>query len=489
MAFTIQLGRTTKRRNDLKRAAMLNTVTTTAILKENCSILRPTLVLKAEENGLDAPVVFSRYNYCQIAVFNRLYWITNVVAITSHIFEISCEVDVLATWYDDIIKGYGFALYAESQYNGMIPDGRLPKSNKSTLMSSATTISAFDKEGCFVLTAASSLINGKTGLVQQYVLTSSELLGIASKMFSQDIFTQLSETYNKPTEAICSCIWLPLSKSMISEGGANIMFGNADFGFGSCAKRDVIFSNDVVIKVPYFDELTGTCADYRNCEPYTQASVWLPGVGLIELPLITLIGDGGSGTEIPLTVQYNISVSTGEINYQIVRQSNTVGEYRTILTAHGNIGVTLPTSSANNGSMSALMSAVAVAGAATTVALAPNALPYMAGTMINAGASTVSNLFQESYAASGNVGGFQDFETAYSKIITITKYYETSDSPANIKDIMGRPLFKKVLISDLNGFASFDSVYIETGKNFNFSAMSEELDMIQRLMNGGVFVG
>lgn len=488
MAFTIQLGRTTKRKNDLKRAAMLNTVTTTAVLKENCSVLRPILVVQAEENGLSAPVVFSQYNYCQIAVFNRYYWITNVVSITSHVFEISCEVDVLATWYDDITTSYGFAIYAESKYNGMIPDGRLPKSNKSTIMSGEMSASGFDEEGCFILTAASSNINGKTGLVQQYVLTSSELLSLAQKMFAQDIFTQLSETYNKPTEAICSCIWLPMSKSMVSEGGATIVFGNAEFGFASCAKRNVVFSTDVVIKVPYFDELTGTCADYRNCEPYTQCSVWLPGVGLVELPIITLIGDGGSN-QIPVTIQYDISVSTGEINYQVIRQSNTNGEYRQILTAHGTIGVSLPTSTANNGSMSALMSAIAVAGAATTVALAPNALPYMAGTMINAGASTVTNLFQESYSASGNVGGFQDFETAYSKIITITKYYELSDSPSNVADIMGRPLFKKVLISELSGFASFDSVYIETGKSFNFSAMSEELDMIQRLMNGGVFIG
>lgn len=489
MAFTIQLGRTTKRKNDLKRAAMLSVVTTTAVLKENTSVIKPTFILQAEQNGISAPVVFSQYNYCQVAVFNRYYWITNVVSITSHVFEISCEVDVLATYYEDITNSNGFAMYAESEYNGMIPDGRLPKSNKSTINSKAQTISAFDKEGCFVITAASSMVNGKTGLVQQYVLAASELVSVAQKMFSQDIFTQLSESYNKPSEAICACVWLPLSKGMISEGGANMMFGNADFGFASCAKRNVIYSNDVSIFVPYFDTKTGTAADYRNCEPYTQASIWLPGVGLIDLPMVTLIGDGGAGTTIPITIEYDISISTGEINYKIIRQSNTNGEYRPILTAHGTIGVTLPTSVANNGSMSALMSAVAVAGAAATVSLAPASLPYMAGTMINAGASTVANIFQETYSASGNVGGFQDFETAYSKIITITKYYEVSDSPANVADIMGRPLFKKVLIGSLKGFASFDSVYIETGKSFEFSAMSDEMDMIQKLMNGGVFIG
>ena len=60
-------------------------------LKDNTSILRPTLILLSVLNP-------SQFNYMYIQDFRRYYFIDDIVSINNNIWEISAHVDVLETY-------------------------------------------------------------------------------------------------------------------------------------------------------------------------------------------------------------------------------------------------------------------------------------------------------------------------------------------------------------------------------------------------------
>ncbi len=89
------------------------------VLKENTSIINPTIRLKATD------VNVLKGNYCYIPKFNRFYYINNVTNINADTWELSLHVDVLMTFRDDIETRHVVFNHSESGFNLYLNDGSL----------------------------------------------------------------------------------------------------------------------------------------------------------------------------------------------------------------------------------------------------------------------------------------------------------------------------------------------------------------------------
>ena len=119
-----------------------------AQLKNDVSIINPTLVLNYTANILDS-------NYCFIPKFNRYYFIDEIVPISGDRCIVKCRVDVLESFKEDIKSLTVILDKAQSIYksNKYLDDGSFIVENKDF-----NTIhnfpNGFNEEGTFILICA-----------------------------------------------------------------------------------------------------------------------------------------------------------------------------------------------------------------------------------------------------------------------------------------------------------------------------------------------
>ena len=119
-----------------------------ANLKNDVSIINPTLILYYTANILDS-------NYCFIPKFSRYYFIDEIVPISGDRCIVKCRVDVLESFKEDIKSLTVILDKAQSIYksNKYLDDGSFIVENKDF-----NTIhnfpNGFNEEGTFILICA-----------------------------------------------------------------------------------------------------------------------------------------------------------------------------------------------------------------------------------------------------------------------------------------------------------------------------------------------
>ena len=88
MSINVTFSNGSKRDNSTKQLAM--TTTHNCVFKNGCSMLAPTLLL--EINSSTFP------DYTAFKIEDRYYKVTDIRSIRDNLFEVSGEVDVLATY-------------------------------------------------------------------------------------------------------------------------------------------------------------------------------------------------------------------------------------------------------------------------------------------------------------------------------------------------------------------------------------------------------
>ena len=480
--FTLQFGITNKQRNSTFVPPL--SITTNVLLKEQTSIIRPVFKISVEENGMMSASEIFGYNYCYCPEFKRYYFISDIQSYTAVIFYISCEVDVLATFREDILKTPVFVRYAQSQFNASLADNRLPMGCTSQQYTVSSDNGFGDEEGCFILTIASSDATGETGAAQSYVLTKSEIATVASSLYSQGFFDEVVKYLTNPLDAIISCTWVPISPSRAASGGSiPITIAGYPVGSGAPAERYISGEQNIEPHVEYRSityDSEGNAkvnySDYRNIEPYSQYSLWLPGVGLQSISMDTLIGKGDS---IPsITIEYVCSPCTGDITYNICRGNDAEesGDFgSTVLTISGNFGVNVPVAQKNSGFGAIASNVASLAGdiAMTTAEFASgNMLSGIVGL-----ADGISKAVSTKTRVAGSLGGWASSEDMYTKYKAITRVYDISDTPSRIAETIGRPLFANKILGELKGLVQCTGGYVKTW------ATEEEHQMISQYIN------
>lgn len=92
-------------------------LSTNVWLKEDTSIIDPVFVLEATLSDL------IEANYVTVPTFGRSYFITNITSISTDLVELTCHVDVLSSFADEIKANKGIIFRQENDWNLYLNDG------------------------------------------------------------------------------------------------------------------------------------------------------------------------------------------------------------------------------------------------------------------------------------------------------------------------------------------------------------------------------
>mgnify|MGYP006928575344 FL=1 len=90
---------------------------TQGVLKESTSIINP--VFRIEGNLSE----FAYCNYVSVPTFGRYYFVNDITSIRNGIIELSCHVDVLTSFANEIKANTGIVRRQENKWNLYLNDG------------------------------------------------------------------------------------------------------------------------------------------------------------------------------------------------------------------------------------------------------------------------------------------------------------------------------------------------------------------------------
>lgn len=126
--MTLNLFKFTGEPTRVDKTAYLTAVDTlTGTLREECSIIRPSIVIQYAGMFPDA-------NYVYIPIFKRYYYIRNITSVRTGLWRIECEVDPLMTYLSGILALNAYVARQEFDYNDDLVDNQLPCEKQSEIL-------------------------------------------------------------------------------------------------------------------------------------------------------------------------------------------------------------------------------------------------------------------------------------------------------------------------------------------------------------------
>lgn len=468
----VQFGNTNKRKNSTRIPTFAITIGD-CNLKSPVSIVNPILTI--QYNG------FPDYNCCYIEMFHRYYFIDDIINTARDQWDIYCVVDVLATYKTGVLNTSAFVEYSANGGNNSLPDTRLPISACYDIIGEGSEeIPGYYAPGSYIVTIAGAPILATNGMSTTYVLTGAEMASLGRKLYEDSALEELKKYFDNPSALLISSYWIPISASELGTSAQTIKIGQYDTGVsGTIARETKRVSLGFDIPLKYFTENPATgdrnYNDYRNVEPYTELTVYLPGSGLVNIPLVSLFQKGKSAYRV--TIRSNISCTTGDITHFIE-----CGTDQPIMIAHGSLGVQVPLSVSNGdtpGALSGAMQVLAGAGVTAIGGFSGNPLLMAGGigTMVGGAMSGAIKAEQRLYSVSGTIGGKEsaDFNQYYRmRLIN----YPVSGSPSAV----GQPTFNTIRLGSLSGYCKCSGAYI------GVQATDQEHNALMALVNGGFYI-
>ncbi|MBR3320596.1 MAG: hypothetical protein IKG04_01430 [Exiguobacterium sp.] len=418
------------------------------------------------------------FNYCLLE--GKYYFVTDIVSVRNDLWDVNLSIDVLGSYRAEILATTAYVLY-DTTANTEIVDSRLAIEATPSVDSAQTEITQLDGDGVYALcvvgkystdtwilpdtTALLDVIDLKASsiissvLPQQYTNEWEQLK--ANIDFIGDAIVQFLSS-GKAVDCIRSCRWLPWSIS--GDSAANHIFlGNYETNvYGSRVETpNVLFTYQITI--PW------QTSDWRRLSPYTQVYLYLPFIGIVNIPTAT-IKDYAR-----LTVEYCLSKITGELSVIVAGGDSglhPIGVYQ------GNSGTPVPFGNSNitpaarstgliqaAGAVGAIASGGIAAGAAGLVGLMSGMSNMMVGVP-----STVGT------ASGGTDAGLPRY------IECITVFHDTNVQPNSVAASIGTPTFAQKALSSVTGYVQCHEASVQG------VAMLDDYEAINNYLNTGVFI-
>lgn len=428
-----------KRTNSLKRPNTQG-INKTVTLKQEVSLFHPIFILKEYVES---------YNYIKWG--SRYYYINDVRYIRTNYIELSCDIDVLATYRNQILNSSQFVLYSSSTYNKWIVDSRLSLSALKNVTSSTATI--FTESTHYILEyVTSSPTFGPSGCV---VITSQQAYDLAQTFSNTDFIetlVNLQKSLNSAYDAFLRATRVPFNcGSGVSQ---NIVLGSYSTSV-SGEIPDLAFQIKISVSIPW------QYNDFRNLNPFTSVLLFLPGYGYMELNPSDLIGQDS------ISITLNVNGATGVGTYQIGNLASCNANFGTNVS----IGTVSQNASAVIGGASSM-----IIGGATG-----NGAVVGAGLLQGAIGS-----IQRSVGSTGGIGGSYVYTSPsgisnFNKVHLYVISHNTNVDPSNLTEKQGRPLFEVKTLTSLSGYCQC--------MNASVDVENEQMnDTINNLLNGGVYI-
>lgn len=117
MSIQITFKRCLSEKNAVNKTFSGSGLALTGVLKDDTSVIDPVITIQYVVN------TFSDYNYCEIPVLKRKYFITDIVSTSNSFIEVHCHVDVLSSFKESLLTNTAIIKSQESKYNLYLNDG------------------------------------------------------------------------------------------------------------------------------------------------------------------------------------------------------------------------------------------------------------------------------------------------------------------------------------------------------------------------------
>lgn len=453
-------------------------------LKGGSDLLSPVFTL----NSATIPT----FNY--LSFEGRYYFVIGIRNVRDQLYEVSCQVDVLATYKNIIQATSAYVLYY-THANTQIVDRRLSTKTDITIDNSTqtfnnlgsgesymltaigeerTSIFACDKskiDELFESTVINSIKSGWDGMIANVDAAAAALTTGNVQDMIRDVFRvwlEFIKTQGNVTTTVLfcddaqkfvkNCFVLPIDKSNIGGSlqmvhlGKWIANANGNTGFPR------ICHDSATLAIPW------QATDWRRNEPYHEIYLYIPYIGLINIPASEVIGVTN------ITVNVAIDTYSGVTSFVVNADNGAVlGQYSTNIAAPYAVGSSNINLTASGAQIVA--SAAAIAGGIASGNIGG----------ISMGALGIVNAikpFDSSISSNGGAAGMGLGNT----VKCFTVFHDTTVTPSSISAVKGTPYNGVLSLSGISG-------YVQTMDASVAGSMTDtEREEINNLLNGGVYI-
>ena len=127
---TIYMGAISKRRNSTLQPTL--SASYDCILKQPVSIDNPTFII--QDSSFNMALNYAKWE-------NTYYFIDRIVSVRNNVWEVSCVIDVLATYKTEILASTQYVCYSASHTPSVwLSDTRIPALKSATVSKLTTTM-------------------------------------------------------------------------------------------------------------------------------------------------------------------------------------------------------------------------------------------------------------------------------------------------------------------------------------------------------------
>lgn len=410
-------------------------------------------------NSGDLPL---NYTYAYIDRFKKYYFVSAPIILTDGTIQYDLVEDVLATNKTSVGSTKAQIVYSSTGYNKHVVDTRMAVKANKAYFNRQTQASGFNSTGCYIVGVVNDESSGKYGAASYYLMTQSQLKDLIECLSSTDINAQIQQYFSGDwMQFIVSCIWIPVSYSdalswftgglatttRIKVGSTGLLNSQAIEAKGTPLTSTLHDFTSVSLYIPY------KWQDFRDCEPYTSASLYLVGLGDTDIN----INDFYSSTNV--SIQYRIDAVTGDITYRIYNDDGTV--VKTVM-FNGGVNVVLSNTAIQTGGVLTAVGGLGAGAVGIGLSAVTGNIAGVIGSGIaamGAGASILTSANHRSTSIKGTNQGRSSFaDTSF--ILTVcsldTENIDASDYIAR----WGRPVGEVGTISSYSGYVQCEGASV-----------------------------
>ena len=459
-----------KRKNSTKRPNDADGIVRTVTLKGQCDLMNPMFFLKDVRP----------YTYCK--AWGNYYYIHRIGHDIDGAEYVYCNIDVLASWKNQILNTSAYVVYSSSDYSTLLKDDRVPiLADMSSTTNEDESVYFTPTDNPFIIFTC---IGEDVGL-QHWVIDRKDFMKLMACLLPDslsEIWDDLALQFGDAMGSIVSAISLGINGDELP-----VHFPDEEDPpkYLKLGNYQPIIEGDEPGTTLYFGYVTRThiserktldipwhYTDYRKLEPFQKLLLTLPFVGEVQLAISDFL------TSDKVYIRMDADIVTGSIAYTIENEEN-----RVVSVYNAKMGRNIAI--ASNQIQNAL-GTLAGFGAAATIGLGMEvgAVPISSKGISATVAAAGKGFLNAHQHTNSIVGGYEGNwgEFAISKYKVTVQWYPTIIEPSELLEKYGRPCSRIRKIEGLTG-------YVETsGFSIEVDALDSVRDMINSAMDAGVYL-